>query len=252
MLNGLRRHASSWLIKTLLTLIILTFILFFGYSSFRDKYLASGQSQVAVIEDQVVPQRKFDLYYQGSLQQFRKQLEGKEGEQDLPEAFQSLLKKNVLNQLVQQAVDALYAKRLGIIVSDDELARSIMTDRRLFPDGHFDSEAYQHNFLPSYEKRYGENFEDNMRQELLGERLNLWAPILFGPWHETLSASLHKTQADQSTVQDKKRKSKKKQDKPDAEATDIESVAPDRLLNLWTNHFQKKIHIDVNSRFSDL
>lgn len=230
MLDLLRKHASSWLIKSILALIILTFILFFGYSGFYNKYLLS-QNRAAVVEDRAIPKVKFDTYYQQSLQQMEKQMSGENAQ--LPEEFRNILKKNVLNQLVIQEVVALYGEKLGLSVSDEALAQTITSDKRFAPDGNFDVSAYEKNFLPFYEHRYGENFETDLRRQLVAEKLNSWTMVFFGPWRDELNLDF---KAHQSVKLDE----------------NFESTSPFALFGLWIDSFREKIKINVNQSLSSL
>jgi hypothetical protein len=187
-LDELRKHATHWVVKGTLAVIILTFILFFGWSRIADQ-TQDAHLYVAAVEGDGIPRRKYDNMVRASLDQLRQNISG-----NLPENMESLLRNNVLDQLVTREVVVRYARDLGLSVSDEEVAGFIRNNTGLFADGNFDLKAYERNFLPSYRQKNGEEFEDAVRRDLLVEKAQTLMMALFGPWEDELGASLEELQ----------------------------------------------------------
>ncbi len=229
MLDLMRKHASSWLIKLALTLIILTFIFFFGYSRIASKF-QDGQRYIAVVGTTGIPRRKFEASYEGAAERMREQMGSKAGE--LPEGFLNYLKNNILEQLVSRELTAQYGEQIGFQVSDEEIAESVQKNKNLFTDGRFDLDVYQQRFLPYFRQRYGEEFEAVVARDLLVGKVEGFLPSLFEPWHKELSASLDDIV---------KAKTAKKKPAPETApaAPSVSSASTDEIFADWLEDFRE-------------
>lgn len=224
MLDLMRKHASSWVIKLTLTLIILTFIFFFGYSRIASKF-HDEQRYVAVVGTTGIPRRKFEASFEGATERMKEQMGSKAGE--LPEAFRDYLKNSILEQLVSHELTAQYGEQLGFQVSDEELADSIQKNKSLFPDGRFDLDTYQQRFLPYFRQRYGEEYEAVVARDLLVAKMEGFLPSLFEPWHHELNASL-----------DNIRKNRKKPAPETSPSAPVSSASTDEIFADWLENFR--------------
>jgi peptidyl-prolyl cis-trans isomerase D len=206
MLDALRRHASSWVIKGTLTLIVLTFIFFFGYTEFSSRVL-DGQRYIAVVGGTGIPRRRFEATYETTLERLRESMK-----EEIPENMSQLLRRNVIEQLVTRELIVQYARDLGLRVTEEEIAQAIRSDRSLFPDGSFDLTTYEERFLPYYRQRFGEDFERVMERELLVEQVQTLAQALFAPWREELNSS---------------------------------HLSPEDLLTPWIEGYREKVKVEV-------
>lgn len=163
MLDFMRKNASSWLIKLLLGLISLSFALFFGYSAYRG---GVGGNAAAMVGDQDIPLEQFQRSYDEAVR--RLQEDFAEG---IPPEMTQFLRSNILEQLIQRKVQLLYARSLGLRVADEAIARIIRNQSQFYVDGVFNIEYYQKQFRPFYQRRYGLDFEQAIRQDLLLEEL---------------------------------------------------------------------------------
>lgn len=163
MLDFMRKNASSWLIKVMLGLISLSFALFFGYSAFRR---GVGGNSAAVVGDQDIPLEQFQRSYDAA--SHRLQDDFPDG---LPPDMTRFLRSNVLEQLINREVAILYAHSLGLRVSDEAVARIIRNQSQFYVDGVFNMEYYQKQFRPFYLRRYGLDYEQAIRHDLLLEQL---------------------------------------------------------------------------------
>lgn len=227
MLAQLRYHANSWIIKTVLGLIIFSFVLFFGYSSLSSRY-EDARNYVAVVGGKPILRKKFDIHYQATRERMKESIKG-----NFPENMEGFLRQNVMNQLISRELLTQYAQVLGFSVSDEELAKTIREDKNIFPDGKFDLITYEDRFLPYYKKAYGENYEDVLSRQLLIDKLQAFSSTLFSPWNQDLETSLNSIHAD----------IKKKQ--PETKPATSTSMDTMDLFSLWLNHFREKIKIEV-------
>ncbi len=215
MLGQLRKHASSWLVKVVLTTIILTFIFFFGYTEFMNSQ-RQGQQFIALVGSDGIPRRKFEAYFQDSLEKMRGDMGG-----TLPETMERFLRENVLHQLVTRELAAQYATQMGLRVSDGEVAEAIRSDKGLFPNGNADLTAYEERFRPYYRQKYGEDFEAVVERDLLIDRFQSLATNLFSGWNRELERSLKEKKSTAATP------------------------SPFEVLSLWIDGFKETKKIEI-------
>lgn len=156
MLDLMRKHAGSWMIKVALGGIIVVFIFFFGWSGPGDK---SG-NYVAKVNDTIITSDRFHNVYDRNLDQTRRRFK----EQIPPEVVKEL-KKNVLQDLVNQALLLQEANRLGLFVNDRDLIQDIRTNPMFQRGGGFDEAIYR-AFLNEI-KLTPTAYEEARKQELL-------------------------------------------------------------------------------------
>lgn len=166
MLDLMRRHASSWLIKVILGAIIVSFVFFFGYSSYR-KGMRGGRvgaqgAAVAKVNGTPVSESEFEFFFDRNFERMKQSFGGKE----IPAFVRQLAEGSTLQQLVGREVALQLADGLGIAVSDAELADTIRQSQAAQMGGEFDPIAYRHTFLPSFRSRHGMDFEQFVRQDL--------------------------------------------------------------------------------------
>ncbi|MBI5249009.1 MAG: SurA N-terminal domain-containing protein [Desulfomonile tiedjei] len=162
MLDLMRKHASSWLIKVALGGIILVFIFFFGWSGPGDR---SG-NYAAKVNDTVVSYDHFYNVYESELEKMRLRFKGA-----IPqELFEKLnLKRNVVQALVNRVLLLEEAKRLGLFVNDGDLVQDIRTNPMFQRDGVFDESMYR-GYLSTI-KLTPTAYEETRKQELLEQQV---------------------------------------------------------------------------------
>lgn len=165
MLDIMRKHASSWVIRVTLGAIIVTFIFFFGYSSFR-KGSQGGRAGTsggvaAKVDGMPVSASEFDFFFDRNFEQMKSSFEGKE----VPDFARKLAQSSTLRQLIFREVALQEADRLGIVIPDNELADAIKKGQTS-KDGEFDPIAYRHKFLPYFKNRFGLDYEELVRTDL--------------------------------------------------------------------------------------
>ncbi len=188
MLDFMRRHAEGWGIKILLGFISLSFVLFFGYSAYTGRQL--GGQAAAEVGSELIPAQQYQESYQAALSRLQGQFED-----GVPDNIAKFLRSNVLQQLIQQKILVQHARTLGFQIADSELAQMIRKQEQFYRDGMFDLAYYKENFLPFYKQRYGVDFEDLLREDLLLDLYDTFRRV--GPlqsieeqrWHNDLNRS---------------------------------------------------------------
>lgn len=178
MLDIMRKHASSWLIKVILGAIIITFIFFFGYSSYR-KGMRGGRvgaegGVVAKVNGTPVSAAEYEFFFDRNFERMKAQFEGKE----IPAFVRQIAESQTLQMLVGREIQLQQADALGIVIPDDELADTIREGQAAQAGGEFDPVAYRHQFLPSFRQRFNMDYEQFVRQDLrLGAFQELFAAV---------------------------------------------------------------------------
>lgn len=162
MLDLMRRHASSWLIKVALGGVIIVFVFFFGWGGPKDRQ----QNFVAKVNDTVITDEQFYSVYDSELEKIRLRFEGRVPG-DLVEKLN--LKKTVLQEMVNRVVLGQEAKKLGFFVTDEDLVRDIRLNPMFQRDGVFDEALYR-AYLSNI-KMGTTAFEESRKQDLLAQQV---------------------------------------------------------------------------------
>lgn len=173
MLDIMRKHASSWGIKVLLGMIIVSFVLFFGYRQISRSRTPSvrggtGQQAVAMVNHMAVPASEYRFYYDQAAERVREQF----GDKKVPQFMQQMLEKSTIARLVQRELLLQIADELGLRVTDQELA-AVIKKTQVAQRGEWDPVFYTHQYLPYFQNRFGIDFEDMLRNDMLAEKVQL-------------------------------------------------------------------------------
>ena len=161
MLSLMRKHAGSWIIKTLLGAVILAFIPF-GYGIYRDR----SNLEVASINGESITMEEYQQAYNNIMAQMRQRF----GNSLNDEMIQMLqVKRQALDQLISQKLMIMAAADLELKVSDQELAEAIRNIAAFQTDGVFDSRRYQ--YILNRNRLSEEMFESQQRQAMLVAKL---------------------------------------------------------------------------------
>jgi peptidyl-prolyl cis-trans isomerase D len=161
MLNIMRKHAGSWLIKVLLGAIVVVFI-FWGVGSFRSR----KASRVAMVDDEIISVEEYQRFYNNLIEQYRQRFGASLNDQ-LIEMLQ--LKKQALDQLVSQRLMLKEAEKLGFRVADEELIDEITRTPAFQSNGTFDSRRYRS--LLSQIHMSSEEFEQAQKRQMVMDKL---------------------------------------------------------------------------------
>jgi peptidyl-prolyl cis-trans isomerase D len=161
MLNVMRKHAGSWMIKVILFAIVIVFV-FWGVGSFRSR----EASKVATVNDQIISLTEYRRAYNNLIDQYRQRF-GSSLNDGMIEMLQ--IKSQALNQLIDRTILLQQAEKLGLRVSDAEIADTLMQTEVFQTDGVFDSRRYR-NILAQVHLT-PEEFEAEQKNVLLGQKL---------------------------------------------------------------------------------
>lgn len=162
MLSIMRRH-SGWGLKVLLGIIIVSFVLFFGYSTIQNQRGATNGTAFRIGKERI-PQARYDFYLKQMMESFRSKM--KEGE--IPDFMINMIKNQAQRQITMTVMTEQFANQMGFSVSDAELADVITKEKD------FDPVAYK-SFLQRFYQQNGFSYEDLLRDELLIQKFQNWA-----------------------------------------------------------------------------
>ncbi len=170
MLDFLRQRAGSWLVKTLLGAIIVVFV-FWGVGSFRTR----RANLLATVNGKTITITQYQQLYAQRLQQLEQMFRGQLNEEMLK---QLNLSRQVFEELVKKTILDLEAKKMGIMVTPDEVRLAISRIHAFQENGHFSPRRYrivlrQLRILPK-------DFEEEVRSQLLEAKIRhlLTTPII--------------------------------------------------------------------------
>ena len=135
MLRFMRKQAGSWLIKILLGAIVIVFI-FWGVGSFRSQ----RGGRVALVNGDQITLDEYREAYNNLLEQLRRRF-GNNLDEDMLKQLQ--VKRQALNQLINNKLLVQESKRLKFRVSEKELADAISNITAFQRAGIFDSRLYR-------------------------------------------------------------------------------------------------------------
>jgi peptidyl-prolyl cis-trans isomerase D len=157
-LDLMRRHAQSWIIKVALGGIIIVFIFWYGWSGPSDK----SQSFAAKVNGTNIPYDQFYNVYESEIEKMRLRFKGSIPADLLDKVN---LKKTVVQGLVQQLLLVQEASKLGLFVTDEDLIQDMRSNPIFSRNGSFDRSLYQ-AYLSSI-KLTTTAYEESRKQELL-------------------------------------------------------------------------------------
>jgi len=161
MLDFMRRHAQSWMIKAALGAVVVVFI-FWGIWSPHE----SRQRELVQIGDYIITVAEARNYYQN----LRDRYQALYGERFTEEMAKKLnLKEKAVKDLINRILLLQEAQRLGLKVTAEELQASIQEIPAFQKDGVFDKATYLRALQRG--RLTAKEFEANQRQTLLLNKL---------------------------------------------------------------------------------
>ena len=157
MLQNIREKLTGRVALVILGAIALSFI-FVGGASFT----TIGSSYVAKVDGSDISISQFESAY-------RSQLQSNPQLASLPLEFRIQLRKNIVEQLIQQQVIDNYLEELGFAISDDQLIEAIHQFPEFHSEGRFDKEIYL-SYLESIAMTpatFEVSLKDNLRRSQL-------------------------------------------------------------------------------------
>lgn len=169
MLDRMRRH-RNWL-KWSLALVCLAFVVFYipDFLQGTADPTAAYTDTVAVVNGEKIRADEFRRSYQQQLQAYRSAYGGNMSEQLLRQLG---IEQQILQQLVDEHAALVEANRLGLTVSDAEVAQRIYAIPAFQENGAFIGQARYQQVLASQNPPLSTSeFEENVRRGLLLEKL---------------------------------------------------------------------------------
>jgi len=158
MLDLMRRHARSWLIKVALGGIIIVFIFWYGWSGPTER----TAPYAAKVNDTIISYDEYRTVYDSEVEKIRLRFRG-ESPHDLIEKLK--LPTRIVEAMVDQRLMIQEAARLGMFVTDQDLVKDIQSNPAFQRDGRFDPQMYR-MYLSSV-KLVPSVYEETRKRELL-------------------------------------------------------------------------------------
>ena len=174
MLQSIRDRSQSWLAWIILGLIAIPFA-FWGV----DSYFQNSDSDIIVAE---VDGTEISLAtYRNVMQQQQNRMRQILGAQFDPEMFdRAEIKQAVLENLIQDQVEARAARAWGFQISDELLRQTIAGIPELQRNGRFDADLYRR--VLAQQGMSEAQFEANLRQDMAQQLMSasLQTPVVIG------------------------------------------------------------------------
>ena len=162
MLRLMREQAGSWLIKVLLGAIVIVFV-FWGVGSFRSQ----RGDRVATVNGDPITLDEYRKTFDNLIDQLRRRF-GNSLDEDMIKNLQ--VKKQAVNQLINNTLLLQEAERLKIRVSNTELATAISEIGAFQRAGRFDKQLY--TSVLDRLRMSPEEFEVTQRNAMMIEKLS--------------------------------------------------------------------------------
>ena len=161
LLSLMRKHAQSWMIKSVIGMIALVFIFYFGYSFKSDEGI-----KVAEVNGESIGRVEYETAYRDMVNRLQNEYKSVWTDK-LIEAFD--LKNRALEALIEQKIINQEAKKLGLMVTKNEIRERILEVPAFLTDSRFDENRYR--YLLANNHTTPEAFEKSLSQELLQQKL---------------------------------------------------------------------------------
>jgi peptidyl-prolyl cis-trans isomerase D len=166
MLNLIRQHADSWMVKTVLWLIIFAFLGTIFYSWGMGGAPGSRGGVVATVEGVEIPYSQYDKTFNNLINFYRDQFKNQFSE-DLIQRLD--LKTQALDALIHRKLLLLESDNLNIQVSDEELMAHIQSFPAFQKDNKY-NQTYYDNYI-QFNRLTHLDFEEGQREALRIEKL---------------------------------------------------------------------------------
>jgi peptidyl-prolyl cis-trans isomerase D len=163
MIRFIRQRAveNPWVLRTIFGVIIVIFIISMGWIGFKP----SSQRVVATVAGTPISLQEYEDAYRRTYESYQNIFK----DQFTPEMIKQLdLKHTVVNQLIDEQLWRLTAERLGLSVTDEELAAQLVKIPAFQRAGQFDPTVYEQMLLRNHWTP--QRFEDAQRLELLTDK----------------------------------------------------------------------------------
>ncbi len=161
LLSLMRKHAMSWIIKFMVSMIILVFIFFYGYS-----WKSQEGAKLAEVNGESIGRNEYDRTYRDLVTSLQNEYKSVWSDK-LIEAFD--LENRALESLIENRIINQEAERMGLKVTKDEVREQILSMPAFQTNGRFDESKYR--ALLSYNRMDPEEFEATLLKDMLKNKL---------------------------------------------------------------------------------
>jgi peptidyl-prolyl cis-trans isomerase D len=168
LLSLMRKHAKSWLIKSLIAIIGIVFVFYFGYS-FRQRQAI----KLALVNDEIITAVEYQKNYRSMLEALQREYRGMWSD-NLVKVFD--LKNRALDGLIAQKLVSQEAKKIGLDVTEKEIQDKIVSNPAFQFRGRFDESRYR-SVLQNHHMT-AEDFEALTAREMLQEKVEQFLTTL--------------------------------------------------------------------------
>jgi len=161
-ITTIRKHSKSFMIKVMIGLIAIVFI-FWGIYAIRGR----PGSKIAYVNGELITGLEYEAVYREMLKSVQQQYKEYWNE-NLIEVFQ--IKQRALESLINKRLISQEAARIGLGITDDEVAHAILTYPAFQINGEFDEGRYRS--LLRYNRMEPADFESGIKLDLLGQKVN--------------------------------------------------------------------------------
>jgi len=161
LLSMMRKHATSWLIKFMISIIALVFIFYFGYS-----FRSEEGGKVAEVNGESIGRIEYDREYRDLVTNLQNEYKSVWSDK-LIKAFD--LENMALESLIEKKIIKQEAEKIGLKVTPDEIREEIFKIPAFQENGRFDENRYRS--LLAYNREKPEDFEEKLSRELLQQKL---------------------------------------------------------------------------------
>lgn len=169
MLDKLRDSSRSFGSYLIFGVIILVFVIYFGPGGQSCGDIGQGPQATwaAKVDGYEISFRDFRNEYDAIYRQYQAQM----GDRFDPELAQQMgIRSNAIDRLVTRKLLVDEAKRMGIAVTDEEVAQAIQDEPAFHKNGQFDFETYR-TALRNWQGIAPARFEDRVRDDILVNKL---------------------------------------------------------------------------------
>ncbi|SPD71925.1 PPIC-type PPIASE domain protein [uncultured Desulfobacterium sp.] len=160
-LSLMRKHAQSWLIKTLMFIIAVVFIFYFGYS-----FTARRGLKTAYVNGDLITTEEYRKAYGELVESLQRQYKDMWNE-EIVKALD--LKNQALTNLINERLINQEAERLGLEVTEKEIQQAIQEYSVFQVNGRFDMGQYR--AMLNRNRMKPEDFEAAISKDMLGMKL---------------------------------------------------------------------------------
>ena len=159
MLKVIRRRTieNPWFFRIIMGLMAIIFAVSMGWGGFSK---SGDDNAIAQVDKTHISNAEYQRAYQNASNFYREVFQDKYDDKEL--------RKRVIEELVERELWLKEAERMKVVVSDEELRKTVTSLPGFQKDGKFDPEIYRR--ILTLERSSPETFERKQREEILVEK----------------------------------------------------------------------------------